>query len=222
MSWDPVWEEIFQNNEWGKYPGEDVIRFVARNFYSAPNRSEVKILEMGCGPGANLWYMAREGFNITGVEGSETAVAKANQRLDKEVPHWQGEVIQGDVTHMHYQDNSFDAVLDIGVTPANSFTASQQIFAEASRVLKPGGKLYSRCLAVGCWGDGTGEQLAKNTFHVAVGPLQGKGLIRFTDKEDISTLLPEQLEVVSIELLTYGSEHETIKEWMITATKKQA
>jgi tRNA G46 methylase TrmB len=50
--------------EWGKYPPEHVIRFVARNFYRVPDRKYVHLLEVGCGPGANVWFMAREGFAV--------------------------------------------------------------------------------------------------------------------------------------------------------------
>lgn len=25
MAWDPVWEQIFTSQAWGRYPGEDVI-----------------------------------------------------------------------------------------------------------------------------------------------------------------------------------------------------
>ena len=35
-----VWEKIFQENEWGKYPSVPVIRFIARNFYKMKNRKE--------------------------------------------------------------------------------------------------------------------------------------------------------------------------------------
>jgi len=62
-SFDPVWEEVFRAQEWGKYPPEHVIRAVARNFYKAPDRKAVKILDIGSGPGANTWYVAREGFS---------------------------------------------------------------------------------------------------------------------------------------------------------------
>lgn len=36
-SWDPIWEKVFKDNEWGKYPGENLIQFVARNFYKREN-----------------------------------------------------------------------------------------------------------------------------------------------------------------------------------------
>ncbi len=76
-----IWENIFQNKEWGKYPPIPLVRFVAKNFYNVPNRKEIKILELGFGTGANLWYLAREGFSVYGIEGSKTAVEKAIKRF---------------------------------------------------------------------------------------------------------------------------------------------
>lgn len=90
MAWDPLWERVFSSQSWGNYPGEDFIRFVANNFYQNLNRGQVRILEVGCGPGANLWFMAREGFSVYGVDGSQTAIALAKSRLDLEVPQWGG------------------------------------------------------------------------------------------------------------------------------------
>ena len=52
--WDPVWEEIFRSSEWGKYPPERVIRFVARNFYRVLDRKKVRLFKVGCGHGANV------------------------------------------------------------------------------------------------------------------------------------------------------------------------
>ena len=79
-----IWEDIFQNNEWGKYPSLAVVRFVARNFYKVPNRKDIRILELGCGTGANLWYCAREGFSVIGLDGSKTAINRMIDRFEKE------------------------------------------------------------------------------------------------------------------------------------------
>ena len=97
MSWDPVWENVFRSQAWGKYPGEDLIRFVARNFYGVPDRSAIRLLEVGCGPGANLWFMAREGFTVYGIDGSQTAIDQARARLDAECPGWKGQLWCGDM-----------------------------------------------------------------------------------------------------------------------------
>ncbi|WP_240682424.1 hypothetical protein [Campylobacter jejuni] len=54
-----IWEQIFSKKEWGKYPSENVIRFIARNFYNVQDRSKINILELGFGTGANLWLWYR-------------------------------------------------------------------------------------------------------------------------------------------------------------------
>jgi 2-polyprenyl-3-methyl-5-hydroxy-6-metoxy-1,4-benzoquinol methylase len=97
--WHQVWEQVFLSQAWGKYPSEDLIRFVARNFYKSEDRSRVKILEVGCGPGANLWFFAREGFSFSGVDGSAAAIEQATARLDAEVLGWRerGSLHVGDI-----------------------------------------------------------------------------------------------------------------------------
>ncbi|ECL6467391.1 SAM-dependent methyltransferase, partial [Campylobacter jejuni] len=57
---EKIWEQIFSKKEWGKYPSENVIRFIARNFYNVQDRSKINILELGFGTGANLWFCAKE------------------------------------------------------------------------------------------------------------------------------------------------------------------
>ena len=40
--------------EWGQYPTEHVIRFIARNYYNR-ERMNTRILDFGCGGGAHTW-----------------------------------------------------------------------------------------------------------------------------------------------------------------------
>lgn len=49
-----LWEEILGSKEWGKYPTEELIRFVAKNFYSK-NRTEISFLELGVGGGGLIF-----------------------------------------------------------------------------------------------------------------------------------------------------------------------
>lgn len=49
-SFDNEWEKIHASQEWGKYPSENVIRFIARNYYSK-DRLKTRILDFGCGAG---------------------------------------------------------------------------------------------------------------------------------------------------------------------------
>lgn len=221
MSWDNVWNEIFENREWGRYPAEDLIRFIAKNYYKEIGRRKIKILEIGCGTGANLWYMAREGFSVYGIDGSKVAINKAKQRLDSEIKNWSGELLEGDVVNLPFKDNYFDAVVDSEVICCNSYEDSKRIYDEIWRVLKPGGKMFSRTFAKTCYGDETGEQVGHNAFLPNVGPLKGIGYCRFTKYEEITDLLGKKFTIEEIESLerTSGNLKNVIKEWLIIAIK---
>ena len=58
MAWNNVWEQVFSSQEWGKYPGEDVIRFVARNFYNLKD-SAILYNEV-----FSLWNQYLEVYNL--------------------------------------------------------------------------------------------------------------------------------------------------------------
>lgn len=44
-SFDNYWEQVHSRTEWGQYPTEHVIRFIARNYYNK-NRKEIRILDI--------------------------------------------------------------------------------------------------------------------------------------------------------------------------------
>lgn len=223
MAWDPVWEEVFSRQAWGQYPGEELIRFVARNYYGAPDRAKVRALELGCGPGANLWFLARQGFAFTGIDGSATAVAQAAERLDAECPGWRerGAVRVSDMQVLPYGDASFDMVIDHEAVYCNAFDTSVTIYQEAARVLKPGGMMFVRTFASGSWGDGSGEALGHHAWLCSEGPLAGKGYSRFTAFDEIASLL-EGFDILAVEELasTREQRQHMVREWIITGVKK--
>jgi len=63
-SFDPHWEQQIygQGAHLNLYPFDVVVTFVFRNAPRDRPRSEVRIVEIGCGAGNNLWFAAREGF----------------------------------------------------------------------------------------------------------------------------------------------------------------
>ena len=60
-----------------------VIRFIA-NKYEKKDKKRLKILEVGCGTGANLSFFIEEGFNTYGIDGSKVAIKLAKKKLKKE------------------------------------------------------------------------------------------------------------------------------------------
>ena len=160
---------------------------------------------------------------MSGVDGSRTAIERAVSRLSKECPGWDadGELLVGDMTSLSFSDALFDAVIDNEAIYSNSVEDSIKIYAELARILKPGGKLFSRMFATETWGYGTGQQVAYNTFIVSEGPMQGKGLSRFTAEKDIPLLTGSRFELDPLEWVQRSVEggRHVIKEWIVTGTK---
>ena len=73
---DPIWEKIFSKREWGIYPYEEVVKFY--KLYNIKFKTKPQVLDIGAGMGANSWFMAKEGGNITALEGSKSAIKKIN------------------------------------------------------------------------------------------------------------------------------------------------
>lgn len=173
-NWNPVWEEIFSSREWGKYPELFVVRCIARNFYKVQNRHAIKILDLGCGPGANLWYIAREGFNTFGIDGSPSAIKILQKRLDAE--KLTASLHIGDISNLPFEDNFFDAVIDSECLYCNQKAASQKIISEVHRVIKPAGLFFSLTFAPDTWG--CNDCLSTEGHYlpsVSEGPLESKG-----------------------------------------------
>ena len=104
-AFNPIWEkEIYgQGRQLGRYPYDAVVSFVFRYAPRDRERSAVRILEIGCGAGNNLWFAAREGFSVTGIDGSATAIDYARKRFAEE--GLSGDLRVGDFTALPFEDN---------------------------------------------------------------------------------------------------------------------
>jgi len=219
-----VWEKVYSSQSWVKYPSEDLIRFVTRHFYGKPHRNEIHLLEVGCGPGANLWYFAREGFSFAGIDGSTAAIEQATTRLNLDLPDWrtQGSLHVGEIENLPFKDGQFDAVIDHECVYCNSTKSSMRIYREMARVLKAGGKFFSRTYEQGSWGDQTGIRLEENYFIPSEGPLAGKGPARFSNAETLPALIDSSIHINSLERVTSteNDRRHEVRELIITGTKR--
>ena len=140
------WDKIFQEKEWGRYPPIELVQFIARNYYDK-NRAKTKILDAGCGTGACTWYLAREGFDTYGIDGSQKGVAIAKNRLYSE--KLEADFYIGNLTDLPYDNNYFDCVVGVVALTHNSLVDIKKIVSEYHRVLKKGGKLFVILFAEG-------------------------------------------------------------------------
>lgn len=220
-AWQPLWDDVFAGRAWGKYPPEDLIRFVARNYYRHPDRASVKILEVGCGPGANLWYLAREGFSAFGIDGSDVAIARARARLASE--NLQADLKVGDINALDslYPKATFDAVVDVGCLVCFTAAGQKAALGRIGGLLKPGGRVFSRLFGRGSWGDGDGTEIEPGTFtDITAGPLAGIGRVRFCSIDEVRSLFAG-FEDVTIETSrqSYDAGTREMVNLIVTARK---
>lgn len=159
---------------------------------------------------------------FVGMDDSLTALHQAAQRLDMEIPDWRtrGRLVHGTFQDLPFEDGVFDAVINNEAVYCNSFSESCQIYPDVARILKVNGLLYVRTFASGSWGDGSEISPDRHAWYCDDGPLKGKGLSRFTEKNDIPVLM-KSFDILSTELLsmTENNIENTVKEWIITARK---
>lgn len=220
QSWDSSWDEIFKNREWGKYPEGELICFIAHNFYKAPDRSKVKILDVGCGTGAQSWFIAREGFDSYAIDGSISAIDKLKARFKND--GLSCNTLVGDVINLPYENEYFDGVIEAGCLCCNELNELQGIINEIYRTLKPNGKFYSQLFGPKTLGYGLGSPVAPDTFtDIPIGPLAQVGRVHFSSLKEIKELFSnfKELNIKRIETSIENSNQCFMEQFIIHATK---
>ncbi len=103
--WDSLYQRGEQNSVW---PWSDLVSYVMR--YSCPPVGEepFRVVELGCGAGANIPFFISLGVEYFGIEGSSAVV----DRLQKRYPAMQDRIITGDFTLKIPFDGEFDLIVD--------------------------------------------------------------------------------------------------------------
>lgn len=194
------WDMFYQNKTGNQYPEAHIVRFIACNYYGVKDRSKINILDLGCGAGPHLWYLAREGFNVYGIDGSQTAIDKAKNRLDKD--GLKCDLLAADFLNLPYKGESMDAVIDAASIQHNAMESIKIIILEILRVLKEGGKYFGTLIA-------EHKDLSDASFKT-----------HFSSKKEIHGLF-SKFKNVKIDYSQYSEDNQEkyIKFWLVEAQK---
>ena len=181
-----------------KYPNELFVRFMARNYYGVPDRSRVRVLDIGSGNGANSWYLAYEGFSVTALDKNDAAMAALKHRFEQEKFFRDRiEYVVGDIATHPLRENHFDVIADI-----NTLCHVQNPPMYSLRdALKKDGKFF--CIAP-----------ADKTWKERV--MEGKDYCRFNDKFEMLTLL-KPFRQINIQPASYPDDSHQMKSWICEA-----
>lgn len=105
-----------------------------------------RVLDVGCGTGELVGRLVRAGAVAAGVDPAPAMARRARERNPGAT------VRAGDVEHLSFEDDAFDAVLAV-----NSLQFADDVedaLAEVARVLVPGGRV-----GIACWAEGERNDL---------------------------------------------------------------
>jgi SAM-dependent methyltransferase len=138
-----LWYWLPRRPPWdtGVVPPE-VERFVASH---PPGRA----LDLGCGTGTNVVYLADQGWKAVGVDFAPRAIAKARRRAElADATRW-CEFRVGDVTRLDALEGPFDFALDIGCLHSIPASGRVRYAAGLARLVRPGGTYLLYAFAPG-------------------------------------------------------------------------
>ncbi|MEM7240631.1 MAG: class I SAM-dependent methyltransferase [Pseudomonadota bacterium] len=184
---DTVWENLHAARHWGKYPAENLIRTVMRTYRDPQVRAETKILELGCGAGANLSFFLAEGFQTYGIDGAPSAIAKAKQRLQAGPNQTLNLSVQL-FEEISFADQSFDLIVDYYAIYANPVAVIDATYSKVRDLLTPNGRFYTRVWGTECTGANTGKMIEPNTSkNPTAGPCKGMGVSHFFTRRELES-----------------------------------
>ena len=96
-----------------------------------------RILDLGCGDGRHLVFLAKRGFTMYGLDYAPTALRLRREWLSKE--GLDADLKCADMSSIPWRDGHFDAVIATMVMDHNSLEEIRATLGEVFRVLKPGG-----------------------------------------------------------------------------------
>ncbi len=218
------WEQLFSTRQgWGAYPPEELVRFMARNFASS-KCNDVRVLEVGCGPGPNLWYLLREGYRVAGIDCSSTALRLARTRIEAEslptdFDHLDLRV--GNFVVLPWSDESFDAVIEVAALYANTIDQIRRTIGEIHRCLKTGGLFFGKLFGDQTTGSDSGTEIEPGTRqNPDRGPCSGNNVAHFFSRAELNELFGEFTQLsVDYVLRTDSSGEVRIFHWLVTAKK---
>lgn len=124
------WNRRYVSEEWflGRKPSSYLVEQIDFILERCPGR---EALDIACGEGRNSIFLARRGFRVTGLDISETGIAKARHWAEEEGV--QVDFITADLERYHF-DRSYDLIINFNFL-------LRQLIPRLVTALSPGGIL---------------------------------------------------------------------------------
>jgi SAM-dependent methyltransferase len=188
MTFSPEWNQLYLDSaHMSIWPWSDVVSYVHR--YAKPAAGFQRVLELGCGAGANIPFFLKLDVDYSAIEGSSAIVV----RLHQTYPIIQDKILVGDFTQSIPFEEPFDLIVDRGSLIHNDTAGIRSGLALAYQHLRPGGKF----IGIDWFSDAHSSVSLGQAFDshtrtdILTGHLAGTGKVHFCDQAHLLGLLSE-------------------------------
>lgn len=188
MTFSKEWERLYcANAQMSIWPWSDLVSYVHR--HARPEDGFHRVLELGCGPGANIPLFLKLGADYCGIEGSSEIVAF----LHKSFPQLKDKIVVGDFTKAIPFGGPFDLVVDRSSVTHNTTAAIQATLISIMGKLRKGGKIIGVDWFSTAYPDAImGDVLDSHTrTNIPFGQFKDLGTVHFSDQAHIRNLLTD-------------------------------
>ncbi len=137
-----AWERLYAKGEFLELEIHPEMLAQMERFKS---RGVKRILDLGCGSGRHMVFLAKAGFEMFGMDIAPSGLCATLQALAK--ANLVGHVALSDMQVLPYDSDFFDAVISVKVIHHNRLKVIQQTVAEIWRVLRYNGLVWVTILA---------------------------------------------------------------------------
>jgi len=215
------WNKVFKKKNWGEYPAEDLVRFI-KKLKKKLLKKRIKVLEIGCGAGGNLWFFGKEKIYFDAIDISNIALAKVNkifQNKYKKYKNYKKNIISCDVLNMPESLQNYDAIIDSESLCYLSIKEFKDIENEIYKKLKKGGFFWSRIFGNETSGSNSGKKVSKNFRIPSFGPLKGYGPTRILKIKDVKKIYSKYWKSIEVTELIRKNNKNIVHELIVEAKK---
>lgn len=174
------WDKIFK--QYGKVftkPQTDIPKIIKL----FKKRGVKRVLDLGCGSGRHIVYLAKHSFEVYGIDISEHGIKIAKEWLKKEKVKANLKI--GSIyKKLPYKDNFFDAIISIQVIHHARIKIIRKVIKEIKRILKPGGLIFVTVRKKGQKKGRAKYKIIESRIYI---PIEGgeKGLIHYLFNKEL-------------------------------------